>query len=284
MQEQRNVRPAGVAGAFYPADPGTLSGDVDRMLDAAGDPTDGSVRVLLAPHAGYVYSGSVAAHSYRQLSPAPPASVIMIGPSHFEPFRFTSLYGGGYETPLGVVEVNTGIANELADSAEGIRFDDAGHVQPRLPNKEHGLEVQLPFLQRVAPQASFVPVVMGDQSWERCVELGKALAPLLKRDDVVVVVSSDLSHFYNYDAAQTKDALFCELVAALDAEALRDAIAAGRCEACGAGPMLAAMLALEGIDAQCQVLQRINSGDVTGDHGSVVGYAAAAVTIAGSPW
>lgn len=278
MDRSDRVRPAAVAGAFYARNEESLAKDVEHMLADVPYREHGAPRILLSPHAGYVYSGVVAAHAYKQLS-SKPAVVVIIGPSHFESFDYSSLFdGGAYATPLGDVPVDRDISDMLIASGDGIRYADAGHYRPTSPHQEHGLEVQLPFLQAVAPSARIVPIIMGDQSWQRCVELGEALAPLMERSDVVIVVSSDLSHFYADEIARRKDARFCELVAGLNPGELHEAIASRACEACGAGPMIAALIAGQAHDTTCHILKQTNSGDVSGDRNSVVGYAAAVIT------
>jgi len=279
MSTLERVRPAGVAGSFYPGDPERLTRDVDAMLEQTTGPSGiGRPRILLEPHAGYVYSGAVAAEGYALLDESPPQTFILIGPSHFEAFAYSSVFAGdAYETPLGRVDVDGSLAEKIAADSPLVRFSAAGHLQPNLPYREHGLEVQLPFLQRVAPSARIVPIVMGDQSWPACEALGGVLAPLLERPDVTVIVSSDLSHFYPYDTARRMDGRFCDALATQDAEALHEAVASGECEACGAGPMIAALAANRDRTTACRVLKTRNSGDVTGDRHSVVGYACAVI-------
>ena len=272
MSAVESVRAAGVAGSFYPGNPERLARDVDAMMESAADPVStGRPSILLEPHAGYVYSGAVAAHGYKTLCTAPPRTFVLIGPSHFEPFQYTSVYDGdAYETPLGRVRVDKSLAEAIANGEPLVRASHAGHLQPHLPNKEHGLEVQVPFVQRLSMDAQIVPIVMGNQSWPACEALAHALKPAIDRADVVLVVSSDLSHFYSYDKARTMDSRFCALLETQDPNALHDGIASGECEACGAGPMIAALLANQGHNSACRVLTTLNSGDVTGDHHIVI--------------
>jgi AmmeMemoRadiSam system protein B/AmmeMemoRadiSam system protein A len=280
MNRLPSVRRQAVAGSFYPGDPKRLRGDVAQMLAAAPAPHD-QLRpvILVAPHAGYVYSGGIAAHGYRHLEHRPIRKVVVVSPSHIEFFPFVSVFaGGGYETPLGTVPVDQALARSLGDRDGAVRVSDRGHVQDDLPRREHALEVQLPFLQVVLGDFELVPVVMGHQTWEACNALGERLAPLLTRRDVLIVISTDLSHFHSYDSAKKLDATFLRLFEEMDAKRLFDAVERNDCEACGAGPVAAALVACESAGfTRGRVLHAANSGDVTGDRTGVVGYAAAAV-------
>lgn len=284
----RSIREPAVAGLFYPAEPEILARDVDALLaDAA---THISVeetrraRVLVSPHAGYAYSGAVAARAFALLAARGVESVVLIGPSHTEAFSFTSVFeGDAYATPLGILAVDSATAQRLARAHDSIRRSPRGHVAAG-GRGEHGLEVILPFVQRTCGAPAIVPIVMGTQCWDDCTALARALAENVDLDRTLLVASSDLSHFYAYDEAVRKDAAFCELLAGLDAARLHDALRSGRCEACGAGPVIACMLASEmWHDRQCRILAQANSGDVTGDRDRVVGYASAAVTTPAMP-
>ncbi|MEE9270694.1 MAG: AmmeMemoRadiSam system protein B [Candidatus Krumholzibacteria bacterium] len=275
------VRKAAVAGSFYPGDDKTLRGDIDRFLNnVQSTPSRGRPVVIMAPHAGYVYSGQVAAHAYRLLQGTAVRTVVVISPSHMEHFPFASVFDGDtYETPLGSIEVDQELSDSVAGGGLRVRRSAKGHIQTGLPHQEHALEVQLPFLQAVLGDFRIVPIVMGDQDWSVCQDLGEALGPHLTRPDVAVVASSDLSHFYSYEVARRKDAIFCELLEGMDPRRLYDSVAEGECEACGAGPVIASLIAARSLGAvRCAVLSVANSGDITGELDRVVGYAAAVVT------
>lgn len=279
MKSGPRVREAAVAGSFYPGDETTLRRTVEGFLaDARVPELTGRPVALVAPHAGYVYSGRTAAYSYRCLKNRGIHTAVVISPSHMEHFPFASVFcGDSYETPLGAVEVDRKLAARIARGGS-VRCSQRGHIQPGSAGGEHALEVQLPFLQCVAGKCRIVPIVMGDQSWDLCVALGQALAPFLGRPGVVAVASSDLSHFYADDIARRKDALFCEMLESFDPAALHDAVRKNTCEACGAGPVVAALIASRTVGAtRCVVLSQANSGEVTGDRDCVVGYAAAVV-------
>jgi MEMO1 family protein len=284
MNRSHSIRPPAVAGMFYPGDPRALAAAVDALLAATPVPSlPHPPRALLSPHAGYPYSGGVAACAFRCLESTAAGTFVLIGPSHVEAFDFSSVFDGdAYRTPLGDVPVDRELARAIAGQAPSIRLSRRGHVRPAMARGEHSLEVLLPFLQRVAPGASVVPIVMGSQAWEACDELGNAIARAAPAP-TVVVASSDLSHFHGDADARRLDAVFCESLAHLDAAALFRAVDEERCEACGAGPVIATMQASRRWMApSCRVLASANSGDVTGDRSSVVGYAAAVIT-AGDP-
>ncbi|MFQ5512701.1 MAG: AmmeMemoRadiSam system protein B, partial [Candidatus Krumholzibacteriia bacterium] len=280
------VRKAAVAGSFYPGDGETLRDEIGRFLvNVRSSPPAGRPVVVIAPHAGYMYSGQVAAYGYRLLENLGIRTAIVISPSHVEHFPFAAVFDGDtYETPLGAIPVDRELADRIAGAAESVRRSGRGHTQDELPRREHALEVQLPFLQLVLDDVKVVPIVMGDQDWTVCEDLGRSIAPHIARPDVVVVASSDLSHFHPYDVARRKDAVFCDLLEFMDPRRLYDSVATRECEACGAGPVIASMIASANLGAtRCTVLSTANSGDVTGDLKSVVGYAAAVITVPHAP-
>jgi AmmeMemoRadiSam system protein B len=262
---------------FYPADPDVLARGVDALLSAHPAPAGRRApRGLLAPHAGYRYSGAIAARAFAWTHADHVDTVVLVGPSHVEAFDFTSVFdGAAFTTPLGDVPVDTALAGALAAHERSIRLSTRGHASGH-GRGEHALEVMLPFVQRRLPHARIVPITMGSQSRAACNALADVLAGSVDFTRTLVVASSDLSHFHPYDEAVRLDTEFCARVAAMDGEALLAGLAEGRCEACGGGPTAAVMLALTRAQpAAAHVLARINSGDVTGERDSVVGYAAA---------
>lgn len=279
MGDSPRIRSAAVAGSFYPSDPQTLARELNAMLaDVEPAPVKERPLILIAPHAGYRYSGRVAAHGYKLLESRSLDTIVVVSPSHMEYFAYASIFDGdAYETPLGRIPVDTGLARELSTHAR-VELSGSGHVQNELASREHALEVQLPFLQAVLGDFRIVPIVMGDQSWDTCRELGDALGPLLQRENTLVVISSDLSHFYPYDVAVEMDGAFIDLLRQMDPSELYRSVKQKTCEACGAGPVVAGLIAAQHVSgARCDVLAAANSGDVTGDHSRVVGYACAAI-------
>jgi len=194
-------------------------------------------------------------------------------------FPYLSIFDGdAYETPLGAIPVDKTIAGQIASLDPLFKLSESGHIQNQLASREHALEVQLPFLQAVLDRFRIVPIVMGDQSWEACRVLGDALGHALKSDNVVSVISSDLSHFYPYNVANEMDGVFLDLLQQMDPWRLYESVKERKCEACGAGPVISGLIAAQHFDnSACHVLSRSNSGDVTGDHDRVVGYACAVI-------
>ncbi|HXZ28880.1 MAG TPA: AmmeMemoRadiSam system protein B [Terriglobales bacterium] len=277
--DKEEVRQPAVAGNFYPADPKELERTIDGLLASAGAPTTQEpVVALIAPHAGYQYSGPVAAHSYALLKGRKFERVVVIAPSHFEAFDFTSVYeGDSYVTPLGAIPVDKAFAAKLASLAPGIRLSQRGHT-PAGPQGEHALEVQLPFLQRTLGQFKLVPIVMGDQSWESSRALGVALAKLIPGTDTLIVASSDLTHYRSADEVSRIDHHTLQAIEDWDTLSLSRNFQSGVWEACGGAPIVAAMIAAQRLGAnQAKVLKYANTGDVTGDRSRVVGYGAVAL-------
>ncbi|MGB7824536.1 MAG: AmmeMemoRadiSam system protein B, partial [Candidatus Sulfotelmatobacter sp.] len=272
----QSVRQAAVAGGFYPADPRALSAMIDDMLvHASPPPINDPILAVVAPHAGYQFSGPVAAYTYAALKGRKFSRVVVIAPSHYEAFDFTSVYeGDAYATPLGIVPVDKAFAKQLASMSPTIRLSSQGHV-PTPKGAEHALEVELPWLQRVLGDFELVPVVMGDQSYESSRALGVALAKLIQGSDTLIVASSDLSHYHPYDEAVTIDHKTLNALQAWDYLSMSRNFEQRIWEACGGAPIVVAMIAAERMGAnQALVLKYANSGDTTGDHSRVVGYSA----------
>jgi len=268
------IRRSVIAGSWYPGESSTLRGDVARYFqnvperDVAGD-----IIALIVPHAGYIYSGQVAAHAYKLIQGKKYDAVILVGPSHRVAFSGVSIYAeGAYETPLGVVPVDEAIACEMKRLSEIIVDFPAAHTQ------EHALEIQLPFLQVALGDFSFVPLVMGDQNAATCRKLADVISQVGKDRHVLIVASSDLSHFYDYKKASQLDGIALKHIQDYDVEGLLQSLSHNRTEACGGGPIAVAMMAAQKLGAHHSLLLKYaNSGDVTGDNKSVVGYASAVI-------
>jgi AmmeMemoRadiSam system protein B/AmmeMemoRadiSam system protein A len=268
------VREPAVAGSFYPGSEKALRDAVSSMLEEAKPAAlGGRVVGLIAPHAGYMYSGQVAAYAYNTVRGKHFDAVIVVAPSHRMYFEGSSIYREGpYLTPLGLVPIAADIADAIA------KADPSVVSRPEAHTGEHSLEVQLPFLQVAVPDLKIVPIIMGDQSLDNCKRLAGAMASAAKGKNVLLVASTDLSHFHDYDQAMRLDNSVIALVGSYDPEGLARALAAGSCEACGGGPVIAVMLAARQLGAtRAVILNHANSGDVTGDRSSVVGYMAAAL-------
>jgi AmmeMemoRadiSam system protein B/AmmeMemoRadiSam system protein A len=278
--DPQKVRGAGVAGSFYPADPKVLTAMIDDMLAHASPPVITSpILAAVAPHAGYPYSGPVAAWTFAELKGRKYSRVVVIAPSHYEAFDFTSVYeGDAYETPLGVVQVDKTFARQLVKMSSTIQLSSRGH-DATSAGAEHAIEVELPWLQRVLGNFELVPIVMGDQSYESSRALGVALEKLIKSGDkpgeTLILASSDLSHYHPYDDAEKIDHKTLHALEAWDYLSMSRNFQQRIWEACGGAPIVAAMIAAERLGAnRAEVLRYANSGDVTGDHSRVVGYSA----------
>jgi hypothetical protein len=268
-----NIRKSVIAGSWYPGNPGILRTDIENFFqNVRARKVDGQIIGLIAPHAGYVYSGQIAAYSYNSIRGVKKYdAVIVIGPSHRTHFQGVSIYDrGGYETPLGVVPVDVSLAKRIAAHSEIVSYIPEAHQH------EHSIEIQLPFLQVALGEFSFVPLVMGDQNRHTCEALAEAIGAAVGNQNVLVVGSSDLSHFHSYDKATKLDHAALSRIAQMDGAGLLRDLENDSCEACGGGPMVTTMMASRILGAENAALLKYgNSGDVTGDKKSVVGYASA---------
>ena len=272
-------RHAAVAGTWYPGRPDVLARELDHYLalarPAAAVPAD--LVALLAPHAGLVYSGPVAAHGYASLEGHHFDLAVLVGPSHYVAFDGAAVWpSGAFETPLGPLQVDASAADALLRASPVVRVLPAAH------DREHSLEMQLPFLKRVLPDVPIVPLVMGEQTRETIETLARALADTLAGRRVLLVASSDLSHFFDAPTAERLDGRTAALVGRFDVEGLSAEFERypdeerGRFVMCGGGPALAVMRAARWLGAdEARVLARNHSGDVSGDRRRVVGYLAA---------
>ncbi len=269
-----DVRPAAVAGTWYPASAERLGRDVDDHVARAAVDALPAPLAIVAPHAGLKYSGPVAAFAYKAVTGRPYSAAVLVGPSHFVGFEGVSIWPrGAWQTPFGPVQVNEELAGRLAAASTAVVEHPAAH------GREHSLEMQMPFVARLLPGVPIVPMVMGYQSRETAFDLGDALARTLAgRTDVLLVASSDLSHFENAQTAARMDATVVDHVARIDADGLMQALEREPRHACGGGPMVAVLRAVRQLGATCaRVLKYGDSGDVSGDKSSVVGYMAAVI-------
>ncbi len=270
-RSQSEVRPSAIAGTWYPGTKEALSATLDRFL--AGVPereVAGHLVGLIAPHAGYSYSGQVAAHAYKLLQGRPMSRVVVLSPCH-APYsgRFLVTAMRFYGTPLGTVAVDHTAVDRLAELLPITRVDD---------DEEHSLEIQLPFLQHILGEFQLVPLMLRDQSWQDCQQLAEALDQVLGEERPLLIASTDLCHAYSYEQVRSTDKVTLTALQGGDARTFWET--ASRLHgACGYGPVAAVLLAGQrwGAD-QVVLLEATNSGDVTGQRaGYVVGYASAAL-------
>jgi hypothetical protein len=260
-------------GKFYERNPTVLSAQIDRFLHKAKiSPPPGKLQALIIPHAGYVYSGQIAAHSYKLVQGKDYETVIVIAPSHRHGFEGCSIYPqGGYETPLGVAEVDRVVASELS-KASGFKYIPQAH------QAEHSVEVQVPFIQQTLPQSKIVPVVVGFPQRKTILTLIKALAKVASERKVLVIASTDLSHFEPKARANEIDSRTISLIESFKTDALIRKLERRENIMCGGGPVIAALLyAQKRGEAKVQVLKYGDSSLAGGPTSQVVGYLAAAV-------
>ena len=273
MTNTPKVRKPGVAGLFYSGDKNTLEREVAVFLESSAQMEIVSqIYGLVAPHAGYMYSGGVAARSYRQIVDREFEVVVVISPSHRIYFEEISVYDGdAYQTPLGEIPVHKDLARQLSEMDEHIILSDMGRDED-----EHSLEVQLPFLQLVLGEYKLLPVVMGNQDKKNVLILADALSKLLAGKKALIVASSDLSHYHSSAKAALLDKVVVEHLNNFDEAKLEKDLANSVCEMCGGGPVMAMMRACRNLGAtKSKVLLYRNSGDVTGERNQVVGYLSA---------
>jgi hypothetical protein len=270
------LRRAAVAGTWYPDDPTRLVAHLDGYLARA--PTEDPVRrlrAIIAPHAGLMYSGPVAAYAYNVARRHPHSALVLVGPSHFVPFHGVSIWPDGeWQTPLGPVAVHSELAAALTSAWSEIVELPVAH------GREHSLEMQLPFIAHLLPDVPIVPMVMGQQTRETAYALGAAIAQAVEATvpDALLVASSDLSHYEDANTAAALDGQVIQHVERFDPEGLMRALEAEPRHACGGGPMVAVIDAARRLGAtHARLLQYADSGDVSGDKSSVVGYMAAAM-------
>lgn len=277
------IREPAVAGTFYPESEGELGSMIDGFFEKVELPElDKYIRGMIVPHAGYIYSGQVAAYGYKALMDSPPAgginTVILIGNSHKEYFDGISIFPEGYyKTPLGNIEIDKDLAKKLIDSNDKIFYKESAH------SEEHSLEVQLPFLQKVLDNFKIVPVIIGNQAGVVDI-LINALKPIVD-DNTLIIASSDLSHYPNYEDAKHSDNEVIDAILTGEKENLSNTISQLEKElipnlqtcACGQDSIEVVMALMEG--KNIKLLNSANSGDASGDMSRVVGYATIVFTI-----
>ncbi len=269
------IKDPAVAGTWYPATASELRKLVeDDLAQAPSFDAKGPITAIISPHAGLVYSGRVAAHGFKAIQGQKFDSIIVIGPSHYMEFSGVATYNcSGFRTPLGVIALDSGLIAALMEREPSIKD------LPDAFGQEHSVEAELPFLQVALPDFKLVPLVMGESDPAACRRLAEAIIACTKGKSVLIVASSDLSHFHSYDVAVEMDRLLLQKIGAMDTEGAGRCLQDGKCEACGRGPIITAMLVAEKLGGErCDILQYANSGDVTGEKTSprgVVGYGAA---------
>ena len=255
------VRPPAVAGAFYPADADALAGQIRAFLAEAGEEVKAAPKALIAPHAGYIYSGPVAAHAYAHIQPLHDIikRVVLLGPCHRVATLGLALSSAEtFLTPLGPVDIDHSLDETLLALPQ-VQVYDATHTS------EHSLEVHIPFLQTVLDDFKLLPMVVGQAS---PADVAEVLEQVWGGPETLIVISSDLSHYLNYDAAQTLDRKTCDAIEHLDEAAIGDQ------QACGRMPVKGLLHLAKRKGLTVRTLDLRNSGDTAGPRNQVVGYGA----------
>ena len=262
------LRLAAVSGRFYPSDPAELAAQVEQYSGIDSSVKKGAARACLVPHAGYMYSGHVAGAVFSRI--ALPQKIVILGVRHFprgEPVAILS--DGAWRTPLGDASIDALMAKALTSECPLFREDHLAH------SAEHSLEVQIPFLQVLAPGFTFVPIALGTVRFEDLVSVGQALARVLAATpDALLLTTSDLNHYENDETTRRKDRKAIEELLALDARGLYDTCRNEHISMCGLGPAVAMLTALRALNTtHAELVRYATSADVSGDTSAVVGYA-----------
>lgn len=269
------VRKPVIAGTWYPDDPAALREEITGFLDEASvNDIPRKPLAIISPHAGYTYSGRVAAHAYKAIVGRAYSTVVVISPSHRAYFPYVSVWPkGSYSTPLGNIEVDEALCKKFMDAS--VIFTD--NTRPH--DSEHALEIQLPFLQTVLPSFRLCPLIMGQQDLELCLELSGALKSSIDNpDDVLIVASSDLSHFHPAGTAEAMDARVARNIEQMSVQSLENDLKDSQSEACGGGPIMTALSYAKDLGrTEARILKYAHSGHITGDNTSVVGYLSAVI-------
>ena len=274
------IRKPAVAGLFYELDPDSLRKQIEwcfkHKLGPGSIPGMGNernIKGVIAPHAGYIYSGPVAAHTYHEIAEDGfPETFVILCPNHTGMGSGVSTIKGSWETPLGLVDIDDEFADLMIENAGIIESNPAAHI------KEHSAEVQLPFLQYLNPDFQFVPVTMWMQDMETAAEIGNSIqktASELERD-IVVIASTDFTHYKPQKEAYIQDMQVIDSIKAMDEKLMMERVSQLNVTMCGYGPVAATMIAVKKMGATyCELLKYATSGDTTGDNSSVVAYASA---------
>jgi len=269
-----NIKYPNVSGQFYPSNKKSLSSQINSFfanVNKDNQISDKEILALMVPHAGYIYSGQVAAHAFKTIQGREFDVVIILAPSHFYPFSGLSVYREGlFQTPLGDIEIDGQLAQDLISASEKFSYI------PQAFEREHSLEVELPFLQKTLKRLKIVPIVVGRLDYSDAQSIAKAIIQASKHKKVLLVASTDLSHYHSYQEAVGMDSKVISYIKNLDARGLWQSDAKKECEMCGLNPVLILLNYAKELELKPKVLNYANSGDVTGDKSRVVGYVSVA--------
>jgi MEMO1 family protein len=263
------LRLPAVAGQFYPANPKELAAQVKRLTQNEQTAEKLRARACLVPHAGYAYSGAVAGAVFATV--VLPKKILLLGVRHYPRGEALAILSeGAWRTPLGDVPIDAALAAALRRECPLLREDSVAHSQ------EHSLEVELPFLQILAPEFSFVPVAVGTLQFDELVATGEGIARVLHQsnEEILAVTSSDMNHYEDDLTTRTKDGKAIERLLQLDSKGLYEVCRAEKISMCGLGPAITMLTAMNSLGVtKAELLGYVTSGDITGDRSAVVGYA-----------
>lgn len=271
------IRKPVVAGQFYPDEPKDLKNMIKSCIEHKFGPgnqlaeTREKVYGVICPHAGYVYSGPTACHSYKSISSKNPELVIIIGPNHFGVGRdAATMIDAQWQTPLGMVQVDSESAKQISEISKFIEIDEYSHSQ------DHSLEVQVPMLQEIlSNDFQILPIILRAQGMETAIDVGNAVSEIAKKKNAIIVASSDFTHYEENSFAHQQDMALIKPILDMDIERFYQVLNERRVTACGYGAMASAMIACKNLGAtKGELLSYATSGDVSGDTESVVGYGA----------
>lgn len=276
------TRKPSVAGQFYPRASEKLRKTCQYYLQQAGPRKLNSRPIgIIVPHAGYVYSGRIAAIGFNEIKSYEYDAIIILAPSHMQAFSFASIYSGDYyETPLGKLKVDKALCNNIAAQCKYARISSKGHKISSNRRGEHSIEVEIPFIQIVQPEVPIVPILFGTLDYSVIEELGEALRKISKENNILIVASSDLSHYHSYSEANKIDKKLISSLQNFEPLYFYQGIKNRKYEACGAAPITTLLYTTKSVNSQnIHILEYANSGDIKGaDKSRVVGYLSAVIT------
>lgn len=271
------IREPVVAGQFYPNKKEDLENMIKYCMDHKYGPgskstiSDEKIFGVICPHAGYVYSGPIACHSYKSIASQNPELVIIIGPNHFGIGKdAATMIDAKWHTPLGMVKVDSDAAIKVAEKSKYIEIDEYSHSQ------DHSLEVQIPMLQEIlSNDFQILPIILRAQDMETAIDVGNAVSEIVKKKNAVIVASSDFTHYEENSFAHQQDKALIDPILDMDVKRFYQVLKEKRVTACGYGAMASVMIACKNLGAiKGKLLRYATSGDVSGDTKSVVGYSA----------
>jgi AmmeMemoRadiSam system protein B len=270
------VREPAVSGIFYPKDPNELDSNLQSLFKDPNfgpgklPPSSSNERIygMVCPHAGYMYSGAVAANGYYEVSSSKFESAIIIGPNHYGLGSDIALMNNGsWKTPLGEISIDTELSHEIYQNCNIVNVDELAH------SRDHCIEVQLPFLQYIREEFKIVPIILVDQDKNTCLKLSNGIYEVIKNKNFLLIASSDLTHYESNSQAHEKDNLLISSILSLDIEAFYSVLFSFNVTACGYGAIATVMEISKKLGAKKgKLLKYATSGDIAGDTKSVVGY------------